>query len=58
MSGQIHAPAALPPREIARGTHWIEGWVGPRTGLDDVKSRQIFPLPGLVLWTLGRPARS
>jgi hypothetical protein len=24
MSGQLHAPAALPPGEIAPGTHWIE----------------------------------
>jgi hypothetical protein len=25
------------PVEIATGTHWIGGWVGPRTGLDDVE---------------------
>jgi hypothetical protein len=30
-SGQLYAPAALPP-----GAHWIGHWVGPRTGLDDV----------------------
>jgi len=24
-----------PPRERAPGTHWIGGWVSPRTGLDD-----------------------
>jgi hypothetical protein len=33
--------ASLPGRfssgERARGTHWIGGWVGPRTGLDDVE---------------------
>jgi hypothetical protein len=28
--------------------------VGPRTGLDDVEKRQILPLPGLELRTLGR----
>jgi hypothetical protein len=28
------------------GTHWIGGWVGPGTGLDDVK-RKFLPLPGL-----------
>jgi hypothetical protein len=22
------------PGEIAPGTHWVEGWVGPRAGLD------------------------
>jgi hypothetical protein len=29
VSGQLHAPAAL-PRETAPGTHWIGGWVGPQ----------------------------
>jgi hypothetical protein len=32
-SGQLYAPAALPPGEISPGTHWV----GPRTGLDDVE---------------------
>jgi hypothetical protein len=25
--------------EIAPGTHWIGGWVGPKAGLDAVKNR-------------------
>jgi hypothetical protein len=29
------------PREIAPGTHWIGGWVGPRAGLDTVVKRGI-----------------
>jgi hypothetical protein len=32
--------------------------VGPRTGLDDVERRKIFPTPGLELQVLGPPARS
>jgi hypothetical protein len=28
----VQAPTALPP-----GTHYIGGWVDPRTGLDDVE---------------------
>jgi hypothetical protein len=32
VSGQLHAPSALPP-----GTHWIGDWVDPRAGLDDVE---------------------
>jgi hypothetical protein len=28
VSGQLHAPAALPPGEIATGTHWIGEWGG------------------------------
>jgi hypothetical protein len=32
--------------------------VGPRTGLDDVKSRKFLTLPGLELRPLGRRARS
>jgi hypothetical protein len=31
VGGQRHAPAALLP---VPGTHCIEGWVGPRAGLD------------------------
>jgi hypothetical protein len=33
-SGQLHAPAALPPWEKAPGAHWIGGWMGPRAGVD------------------------
>jgi hypothetical protein len=41
VSGQLHAPAALPPRERAPGTHWIGGWVGPRAVPDVVVKRKI-----------------
>jgi hypothetical protein len=37
VSGQLHAPAALPP-----GTHWIGGWVGHRAVLETVVKRK-FP---------------
>jgi hypothetical protein len=40
VSGQLHAPAALPLGEIAPGTHWIGGWVGPRIGQDAVEKRK------------------
>jgi hypothetical protein len=53
MSSQLQAPAALPP-----GTHWIKGLVDPRTGLDDVEKKNFLTLPGLKLWTLGRPGRT
>jgi hypothetical protein len=36
VSGQLHAPAALPPGKEPPGTHCIGGWVGPRTVLDTV----------------------
>jgi hypothetical protein len=39
VSGQLHAPAALPPGKDPSRTHWIGGWVGPRTGLDDAERR-------------------
>jgi hypothetical protein len=43
VGGQRHAPVALPPGKRP-GTHCIEGWVGPRVGLDGCgKSR---PPPG------------
>jgi hypothetical protein len=34
-------PSHFTPREIAPGTHWIGGWVGPRSGLDMVSQRKI-----------------
>jgi hypothetical protein len=58
VSGQLHAPAALPPGERAPATHWIVGWVDPRAGLDDVEKRKFLTLPGFELRLLGRPARS
>jgi hypothetical protein len=54
MSGQLHAPAGLPPGKSSSGTHWIEGRMGPRVGLDNVVRRKILPLPGLELWPLSR----
>ena len=33
VGGQRHTPAAL-PRGERPATHCIEGWVGPRAGLD------------------------
>jgi hypothetical protein len=41
VSGQLHALAALPPRERAPDTHWVGGWVDPRTVLDAVVKRKI-----------------
>jgi hypothetical protein len=35
VSGQLHAPATLPPRKETRSLY-IGGWVNPRAGLDDV----------------------
>jgi hypothetical protein len=35
-------PDRFTPWERAPDTHWIGGWVGPRTGLDDVEKRKIL----------------
>jgi hypothetical protein len=43
VSGQLHAPAALPERAPV-GTHCIGGWVLLRAGLDAVAKRK-FPSP-------------
>jgi hypothetical protein len=48
VSVQLHAPAAS-PRERAPGTHFVEGWVDPRVGLDDMEKWKFFTLPGLEL---------
>jgi hypothetical protein len=50
-SGQLDASAALPPRK-ATSIHWIDGWVGLRTGVDNVERRKILLLPGLELQPL------
>jgi hypothetical protein len=34
VSGQLHAPVAVYPRERTPCAHWVGGWVGPRAGLD------------------------
>jgi hypothetical protein len=38
VSGQIHAPVALPPR---KEPHMPIGWVGSRVGVDTVEYRHI-----------------
>jgi hypothetical protein len=43
VSGQRHAPAALPRKE-GLSTHWIGGWVGLIAGLDVVEERKSFAL--------------
>jgi hypothetical protein len=54
--------ASLPGRstsgEKAPGTHLIGGWVGPRTGLDEMEKRKFLALPGLEIRPLSRQARS
>jgi hypothetical protein len=30
-------PGRFTSGERAAGTHWFEGWVGPRTGVNDVE---------------------
>jgi hypothetical protein len=40
VSGELHAPAALPPEERAPGTQKRGGWVDPRTGLDDANKNK------------------
>jgi hypothetical protein len=41
VSEQLHAPATLIPGKGV-STHWIEGWIGLRAGLD-AWQRQKFP---------------
>jgi hypothetical protein len=48
VSGQLHAPAALPPGERAPGTHWIGGWVGPRAVLEAEEYQKICCQQGLL----------
>jgi hypothetical protein len=34
VSGQLHAPTALPSGEVSANTPWIRGWVDPRAGFE------------------------
>jgi hypothetical protein len=54
----VSRPGHLNPGERAPGTHWIGGWVDPRTGIEDMEKRKFLPLPGLEFRPLGCPARS
>jgi hypothetical protein len=42
-------PRSLYLQQRAPGIHCIGGWVDPRTSLDDVVKRKLFPIPGLEL---------
>jgi hypothetical protein len=55
VSGQLKAtaPGKEPPVPIGYEAEWA-----PEPVLDDVERRKIFPLPGLEVRSLGRPARS
>jgi hypothetical protein len=41
-SGQVYATAALSPGKNP-GTHWLEDWMGPKTGLDVLGERKKDP---------------
>jgi hypothetical protein len=45
-SGQLHAPVALPWMKDASGSHLIGGWLGPKSGLDDMEKLTFLILPG------------
>jgi hypothetical protein len=51
-------PDRFTPKERTPGTHWIAGWMVPRTGLDAVEKKKFLTLPGVELQTLCRRARS
>jgi hypothetical protein len=49
VSGQLQALATLIPDKDP-GTHWIEGWMVPRVGLDTMAKTKIpFPSPASYL---------
>jgi hypothetical protein len=51
-------PGRFTPEERASGTHWIGGWVDPRTDMDDMENRKFLTLPGLELQSLSCAAHS
>jgi hypothetical protein len=57
VSGQLHSPAALPPRKELSVFIVYEA-VEPRASLDKMEKRKFLTLPELELRLLGRPAHS
>jgi hypothetical protein len=57
VSGQLHAPAAL-PREPAPGTHCIGCWVGPIRSEHYGEEKNLLLLPGIEPRFLGCRARN
>jgi hypothetical protein len=52
VSGELHAPAALPPGERTFFTHSTGGWIGPKTGMDIMENRN-----NLCLCRESKPSR-
>jgi hypothetical protein len=50
-------PSRISPGERSSSTRRVGGWMGPRTGLDDVEKRKIMPSPGLELGLFSHPAQ-
>jgi hypothetical protein len=46
------------PGRFTSGTHWIEAWVDPKAGLDDLQKSKFLPPPGLELRPLGHLGHS
>jgi hypothetical protein len=51
-------PGRFTPGKRSPSTHWIGGWMGPRTDLDDVERRKSLALLRLELQSLGHSAQS
>jgi hypothetical protein len=49
-------PGPFTSGERVPSTHWIEDWVDPRAGLDDMVNLTFLTTPGLEFRPLGRPA--
>jgi hypothetical protein len=43
-------PGCFTPEKRATNTHWIGGWVNPRTALEDVEKRNTSPYPNGLRW--------
>jgi hypothetical protein len=55
----VSRPGRFTTGEIAPGTQWIGGWVGPRAGLDVMEKRKnVSPLMQMEPSFLDRPVRS
>jgi hypothetical protein len=58
VSGQLHSPAGLTPRETPRGNNCVRGWMSPRTGLNVIENKKYLATIGNRTPAFRHPARN
>jgi hypothetical protein len=55
LSGQLHAPAVLPPGKQVPGTHCVGSWIDPQSRSERCGvQKNLLPLSGIDIRPIGR----